>query len=105
MTITTSSCQILLALLAQPRHGLAILDAIEDRTGTTVPIGTLYRSLKALHDAGHIEPVQPREGEDPRRRTYRITRRGRAAVRLEAEQASKVVAWAMTEHLLGRPLP
>lgn len=100
---TPAAFQILLALVDDERHGLGILEEIETRTGTALPIGTLYRSLKALVDDQMIVPVArpAASGDDPRRRYYALTSRGRAAVREEARNAQRLVVWARARKVLG----
>jgi DNA-binding PadR family transcriptional regulator len=102
MTPTPAGFQILLALVDKPRHGLGIIEEVEQRDGGTLPIGTLYRSLKALVDGGLIEPSAGSRsgGDDPRRRYYRLTAAGRRAVRAEAQRVTRLVAWARTLKLL-----
>lgn len=102
MNPTPAGFQILLALVDQSRHGLGIVEEVELRGGGTLPIGTLYRSLKALVDGGLIEPSAGSRsgGEDPRRRYYRLTPAGRRAVRAEAQRVTKLVAWARAHKLL-----
>lgn len=102
MTPTPAGFQILLALVDKPRHGLGIVEEVDRRGGGTVPIGTLYRSLKALVDGGLIEQStgSERDSEDPRRRYYRLTTAGRRAVRAEAQRVTRLVAWARAHKLL-----
>ncbi len=80
--------QILLALSEGERHGYAIMQEIERRTGGTTEIGagTLYRSIKQLLDAGFIAEVIPSKIVNRQRRCYGITPAGRhrAGARLEA---------------------
>ena len=83
---------ILLALSDRPRHGYAIVREIEERTGSTVRLGTstLYTALKRLRADGLIEETADRSTTGARRRrTYGLTTRGRAtlteqAIRLQA---------------------
>ena len=83
---------ILLALAGTALHGLGIAEAVAEATTGSVKLGpgTLYRSLKEMARDGLISEVQaPSESEDPRRRFYDITKRGRALVQAEAER----LAW------------
>lgn len=102
MSTTPAGFQILLALVDRSRHGLGIVEEIERRGGGTLPIGTLYRSLKGLVDGGLIEPSRGSRGagEDPRRRYYRLTAAGRRTVRSEAQRVTRLVAWARAHKLL-----
>ena len=80
---------ILLALLEKPRHGYEIMKEVERESEGKVllEVGTLYRLLARLLEAGWIEEA----GEDDRRRNYRLTRLGRRTLREEAERLALVV--------------
>lgn len=100
---------ILLALADQPRHGLGIVEEVEVRTDGAVRLGpgTLYTMLKRLSEDGHVRETtrapDPSD-DDPRRRYYRITPRGRAALRSEAERMRRLVSVAAAKQVLeGRP--
>jgi DNA-binding PadR family transcriptional regulator len=101
-----SAFLILLALADQARHGLGIVDEVEARTGGEVRMGpgTLYTTLKRLSDAGHIRETgrapDPAD-DDPRRRYYRITPRGLAVLRAEAEHMRVLLDVAARKHVLG----
>ncbi len=94
--------QILLALGEGERHGYAIMQEIERRTGATTEIGagTLYRSVKQLLDAGFIVEVTPRKIVHRQRRYYGITRAGRRRAVIEAQRLSDMVDWAQATDLL-----
>src|SRR5215467_4427443 len=93
LPLTPISFEILLALTDGDRHGYAILQQVESRTGGLLPLrtGTLYRALARLEEAGLIEgrreSVSDDSGEkDSRRLYYRITNRGRQVARDEAKR-------------------
>jgi DNA-binding PadR family transcriptional regulator len=104
-SLSRSAFLILLALTDQPRHGLGIVEEVEERTRGDVRLGpgTLYTMLKRLLTDGHIKETNrapdPND-DDPRRRYYRITPRGLAAVRHEAEHMRKLVAVAASKNVL-----
>jgi DNA-binding PadR family transcriptional regulator len=102
MNTTPAAFQILLALVDKSRHGLGIAEEVQRRGGGTLPIGTLYRSLKGLVDSGLIEPSHGDRGtgDDPRRRYYRLTPAGRRTVRSEAQRVTRLAAWARAHKLL-----
>jgi DNA-binding PadR family transcriptional regulator len=70
-------------------HGFAIAKRIADREGSQrlTAHGTLYKALGRLEDAGlltsHWEDAQAAEGR-PRRRLYRVTSAGQAALAAHA---------------------
>lgn len=81
--------QILIALAERPRHGYALLDALEQQTGGRTRLGTstLYAALTRLQRAEVIADAPPppdADSTDERRRYYQITAFGRAVMREEA---------------------
>jgi DNA-binding PadR family transcriptional regulator len=80
---------ILLTLAERPRHGYEIMKAVESESGgrVTLEVGTLYRILGRLLDAGLLQE----EDADGRRRNYSLTRTGRRALKAEAQRLAHVV--------------
>lgn len=71
---------LVLAVLADgPQHGYGIIKAVEERSSHDVLLdpANLYRSLRRMQADGWIDETRRADGDD-RRRTYRITPRGRA---------------------------
>src|SRR5215471_5986164 len=103
LPLTPISFEILLALTEGDRHGYAILQQVEARTGGVLPLrtGTLYRALARLEEAGLILLVDGPESDDERRRYYRITPRGRDVAREEAKRLEDQVAAARARKLLS----
>lgn len=103
--LSRSAFLILLALADQQRHGLGIVEEVETRTDGAVRLGpgTLYTMLKRLAEDGHIRETtrapDPSD-DDPRRRYYRITARGRTALRSEAEHLHRLVSIAAAKRVL-----
>jgi DNA-binding PadR family transcriptional regulator len=81
---------ILLSLASGERHGYGIIQDIEARGETSVPdVGTMYRALARMAEAGLIEAAarQPAPDRgDERRNYYRITVTGRRVARAEARR-------------------
>jgi DNA-binding PadR family transcriptional regulator len=87
---------ILLALATEDRHGYAIMQAVRDQSGGTVPLrtGSFYRHLSHLIDAGWVieSPGRP-EDDDPRRGAYyRLTDAGREAIATERRRLGALLA-------------
>ena len=68
---------IMISLADEPRHGYALTQDIASFAGVTLGPGTLYGAITRLEERGLIAPVA---SDDPRRRPYRLTADGRAAL-------------------------
>jgi DNA-binding PadR family transcriptional regulator len=105
--VTTRTLQILLALLDGPLHGYGIRQAVEERTGGRVRLGsgTLYEAVHRLEEAGRIEEVPPPAHEPPSggppRRFYALTETGRAELAREVRRLESLVSWARERDLLA----
>ena len=95
---------ILLALADGERHGLAVARDVQSLSGGDIRLwpATLYGSLEELRARRLIEelPEHP-ESESERRRYYRLTRAGRAALTGEAERLGRLAKLAKTRARLG----
>ncbi len=94
--VTPAEFHILLALADEDRHGYAIMRQVESDSGGRVRLGpgTLYTAIKRLLDQGFVREVESLidpELDDSRRRYYRLTARGRAAVKAEAQRLDELV--------------
>lgn len=67
---------ILTSLAAGAKHGHALSKDIEDFAGVALGPGALYGAITRLVERGLIEPA----GHEERRRPYRITAAGSAAL-------------------------
>jgi DNA-binding PadR family transcriptional regulator len=89
---------LLLALLDGERHGYAIIQDVEARTGGELRLsaGTLYRSIARMVEQELIVEVTKRRtaADDERRRYYRITTFGTAVARAEMRRLSDLVRLA-----------
>ena len=96
--MTPAVLHILLSLVSEDRHGLGIAADVKEFTQGRLNLGpgTLYGTIKRLLDAGLIQDLGAPQGEDddPRRRYYRITPKGRRAVEAEADGLSSVLGVA-----------
>jgi DNA-binding PadR family transcriptional regulator len=104
-TLTPAAFQILLALADEPRHGLGIVEEVEARSEGAVSLGpgTLYGTIKKLRAAGFIQEADggpDPEDQDPRRRYYALTARGREAAAREARRMELMVRTARSKALL-----
>ena len=97
-----SAYLVLLALADRPRHGLAIIDRVEDATHGRMKLGpgTLYGTLQKLEASGFIRETTDApdpEDDDTRRRYYRITPRGERALAEETASLRVLVDAAVTK--------
>lgn len=97
---------ILLSLTAGERHGYGIIQDIEARGEASVPdVGTMYRALARMVEAGLIEAAarQPApDGGDERRSYYRITSKGLRVARAEARRLEALIRAARIGGLLPK---
>lgn len=107
--LTPAALHVMLALADGERHGYAIAREIESVSHGAVRMGpgTLYGTLQRLVSAALVEPAHaPRRGDDdPRRRYYRLTVKGRAALRSEVDRLAAVVSVARRRRLLDTSRP
>ena len=96
--MTPAVLHILLSLSAEDRHGLGIAADVKTFTNgrLTLGPGTLYGTIKRLLEAGFVEDLgQPSaDDDDPRRRYYRITPKGRRALEVETAGLASVLSVA-----------
>ncbi|WP_432840815.1 PadR family transcriptional regulator [Dactylosporangium sp. CA-092794] len=91
------SVLILASLAGGPKHGWALIKDVEEMAGTQLGPGTVYGVLSRLERGGLVEALPT----DDRRRPYRITPAGAAAVRAYLEHL-RHVATAGLRRLGGR---
>lgn len=103
--LTRPVFHILLALADAPKHGYAIMQEVGERTGSRYRLwpATLYTAIKRMLADGLIEESRAPSaaaGEDPRRRFYRLTRRGRGELAKEASRLEALVDVAREKKVL-----
>jgi len=105
-SLSRSAFLILLALADRPRHGLAIIERVEESSRGEVKMGpgTLYGTLQKLTAAGLIR--EQRSAPDPddhdtRRRYYGLTPKGDRSLRSEAAKLRSLVQAASRQKLFG----
>jgi DNA-binding PadR family transcriptional regulator len=105
--LPSSAFHILLALADGEKHGYAIMREVAEDTDNTVRLGpgTLYGSIQTLLDAGYVEELGERadpSAGDERRRYYRLSGTGRAALQTEAERMAALLRLAKSKKVLKR---
>lgn len=95
---------VLLALHEQERHGYGIVKDIERYSEGRVRLapGNLYGVLARLLEWGLVEEAARRADDDPRRRRYRLSVPGRAALRSEARHMKRLAALVESRRLPRR---
>lgn len=87
---------VLSALVRGALHGYGIIKAVEEESGPLLDPGNLYRVLRRMRRDGWVEEAPDDEGNagegGERRRTYRLTPRGRAVLREEVDRLEGLLA-------------
>jgi DNA-binding PadR family transcriptional regulator len=104
LPLPPATFHILVALADQDRHGYAIIQDVEERTGGALRLsaGTLYRSIARMVEQGLLRevPATPRRVlDDARRRYYRVTPFGLAVARAEMRRLTELVRLARARGL------
>jgi DNA-binding PadR family transcriptional regulator len=104
LPLPPATFHILVALVGGERHGYAIIQDVEARTGGELRLsaGTLYRSIARMVEQGLIAEVK--QGAmamlgDQRRRYYRVTPFGIAVARGEMRRLEQLVHLARARGL------
>lgn len=96
---------ILLLLAEEPTYGVELMDRLDERSDGTLRLnpGSLYRTIARLVDDGLAEPVEEASGPDGAgapRKVYRVTERGRDALRSEARRQATLLEAARALDLI-----
>ena len=105
--LTPAVFHVLLALADGPSHGYGIMQEVDEFTAgsTRLGPGTLYRSIQRMVVDGLIEELDIAahdEHDDDRRRYYRLTPKGLATARGEAQRLAALVDAAQQRKLLTK---
>lgn len=89
---------ILLSLAIKERHGYEIMKQVEHDSGQKVILGpgTLYGAIKRMLISGLIEEVS---GDNPRRKYYTLTEKGRKSFSFELQKYRDAVDLAKRKNL------
>ena len=107
LPLPAATFHILLSLVDEDRHGYAIMQEIESRTGGQLRLsaGTLYRSIQRMLEQDLILETKERgapELDDERRRYYRITPFGTRVAEAEMARFTQLVRMARARGLMPR---
>jgi DNA-binding PadR family transcriptional regulator len=98
--LTTAVVHVLLSLSGGERHGYGILKDVLQQSQGKVRLGpgTIYGTLQRLMETGWVEESpRPPRGVDERRKYYRLTRSGRAALAAEIGRLENLIRAARSE--------
>jgi DNA-binding PadR family transcriptional regulator len=98
--LTPAVFHILLALAEGPLHGYAIMQSVEESSGTAMGPGTIYGTLERLEGCGFVKELPA--GRSDRRRTFALQPAGRAALQHEASRLSRLAALVRAKRLVPR---
>lgn len=103
--LTPAVFHILMALADGEKHGYSIMKDVEKQTSGKMKLGpgTLYGSIKRMLAAGLIEESEERpdpQMDDERRRYYRLSSSGQAALTLESRRLDEAVKVARIKQVL-----
>jgi len=82
------SLLIMASLAGGPKHGYAMMQDIEQFSGTHLEPGTLYGALARLEQRGWIEPL----AAEDRRRPYRLTAAGATILHEQVSQLQRIAS-------------
>jgi DNA-binding PadR family transcriptional regulator len=88
--LTPAVFHVLLALADGPRHGYAIMQAVERSAGPELRMGpgTIYGSIQRMEEAGLVRELATRA--DDRRRVFALLPAGRRALESEAQRLARL---------------
>lgn len=99
LPLSPPAFHILLALAGEDLHGYGIMQEIARQSEGQYKLGpgTLYDNLRKMIHLGLIEDTRARpDGDDPRRRYYRLNASGRAVLAAEVQRLEGVLREART---------
>lgn len=97
-SLSQSEFYILLSLAIKNRHGYEIMKQVEHDSGRKVTLGpgTLYGSIKRILQSELIKEVA---GDNPRRKYYTLTEKGRQSLSAELTRYNDAVELAKRKDL------
>ena len=104
LPLTAAVFYILFALAEGEKHGYAIMKEVENVSGGQFTMGpaTLYTTIQRLLELGLIEETSTPSDSERRRRSYRLSRRGRQTFEAELNRMQSLVRSAQRRKLVPR---
>lgn len=102
LPLTPAVFYVLFALAEGEKHGYAIMKQVEGISGGqfTMGPGTLYTTIQRLLELGLIEEISTPADSERRRRSYRLSRRGRQVFEAELNRMESLVRSAQRRKLV-----
>lgn len=97
--LTPAVFHALLALADGAAHGYAIMQTVQKAAGFEMGPGTVYGTLSRLEESGWVEETTV-QGGDGRRRYWRLTGDGRAALRAESARLAALADLVRAKNLV-----
>jgi len=99
--LTPAVFHILLALADGPLHGYAIMQAVAESAGATLPAGpgTIYGALQRMEEDGLIREVASKS--DDRRRLFALQPAGRRALETESRRILRLAQLVRAKRLVS----
>ena len=96
--LSQSEFYILLSLAIKSRHGYEIMKQVEEDSGSKVLLGpgTLYGSIKRMLQSKLIKEIP---GDNPRRKYYVITDKGKTSIASELQRYNDAVELAKRKNV------
>lgn len=93
-----SRLSILMELYEKPKHGYALIEALEERLGKHVSPSLIYPFLKTLEENGlvesHEEPIGSKQ-----RKVYKLTNKGRTFALHVFQRVNEILSQAIEPNL------
>jgi DNA-binding PadR family transcriptional regulator len=98
--LTPAVFHILLALAEGPRHGYAVMQAVEATAGEDFRMGpgTIYGSLQRMEEAGLVRELPAKTAD--RRRLFAIEPLGRRALAAESRRLTRLASLVRARRLV-----
>ena len=93
-----SRLSILMELYESPKHGYALIEALEDRLGKNISPSLIYPFLKTLEENGLVEAHKESIGSK-QRKVYKLTKKGRAFALHVFQRVNEILSQAIEPNL------
>lgn len=106
LPLSSAALHILLSLASDDLHGYAIMQEVSRQSQGQYKLGpgTLYDNLQKLIERRFVQELGHRaDDDDPRRRYYRLTLRGRGVFAAELARLEEVVREGKLRLHLAKP--